>query len=120
MLLSARRDLAEVRFAEADDLNAFLAGAPRELTEVPQQAAMEEAFFLGLRLNRGVDLREVAAEFGEASVAAVTAVVDELAEYALLEQRDRRLRLTAQGRLLSNEVFQRFLGLAAAGSSSPR
>jgi oxygen-independent coproporphyrinogen-3 oxidase len=117
MLLSARTDLAGVRFAHADDLHSFLAGAPLEATEVPHQAAMEEAFFLGLRLNRGVDLRKVAAEFGEASVAAVTAVVDELTEYALLERTDRQLRLTAQGRLLSNEVFEKFLGVAALRSS---
>jgi len=117
MLLSVRTDLTGVRFAAADDLNSFLAGAPLEVTEVPQERAMEEAFFLGLRLNRGVDLRAVAAEFGASSMAGVTGVVDELAEYALLERRDRHLHLTAQGRLLSNEVFEKFLGVAALPSS---
>jgi oxygen-independent coproporphyrinogen-3 oxidase len=117
MLLSVRTDLTGVRFAAADELNSFLAGAPLEVTEVPHQRSMEEAFFLGLRLNRGVDLRAVAAEFGESSVTAVTEVVDELAEYALLERSDRHLRLTAQGRLLSNEVFEKFLGVAALPSS---
>jgi oxygen-independent coproporphyrinogen-3 oxidase len=117
MLLSVRTDLMGVRFAAADDLNSFLAGAPLEVTEVPHERAMEEAFFLGLRLNRGVDLRAVAAEFGESSGAAVTGVVDELTEYALLERTDRRVRLTAQGRLLSNEVFEKFLGVAALPSS---
>jgi oxygen-independent coproporphyrinogen III oxidase len=117
MLLSVRTDLTGVRFAAADDLNSFLAGAPLEVTEVPHERAMEEAFFLGLRLNRGVDLRAVAAEFGESSGAAVTGVVDELTEYALLERADRHVRLTAQGRLLSNEVFEKFLGVAASPSS---
>ena len=78
---------------------------------------MEEAFFLGLRLNRGVDLTAMAAEFGESSIAAVTGVIDELVEYALLERTDRRVSLTAQGRLLSNEVFEKFLGIAAVHSS---
>src|SRR5882724_3508100 len=96
MLQSVHADLTGVRFAAADDLNSFLAGAPLEVTEVPHERAMEEAFFLGLRLNRGVDLRAVAAEFGESSGAAITGVVDELTEYALLERADRRVRLTAQ------------------------
>jgi len=34
-----------------------------------------------------------------------------------LERRDRHLHLTAQGRLLSNEVFEKFLGVAALPSS---
>jgi len=117
MLLSVRSDLAAVRFAGPDDLNSFLAGAPLEVTEVPQEAAMEEAFFLGLRLNRGVDLSSVAAEFGESAVDAVTGVINELVEYALLERVDHHVRLTAQGRLLSNEVFEKFVGVAAVRSS---
>jgi oxygen-independent coproporphyrinogen-3 oxidase len=117
MLPSVRADLAAVRFAGADDWQSFLAGAPLEVTEIPQEAAMEEAFFLGLRLNRGVDLRAVAAQFGESSVAAVIGVIDELAEYALLERADGQVRLTARGRLLANEVFEKFLGVGALGSS---
>jgi oxygen-independent coproporphyrinogen-3 oxidase len=87
------------------------------VTEISSEAAMEEAFFLGLRLNRGVDLTSMAAEFGEPSAAAVKEVVDELVEYALLERGDHHVRLTAQGRLLSNEVFEKFLGIAAVRSS---
>jgi oxygen-independent coproporphyrinogen-3 oxidase len=117
MMPSVLPDLAAVRLAGADDLNSYIAGAPFEVTEVPHEAAMEEAFFLGLRLNRGVDLSDVAAEFGESAVEAATGVIDELAEYALLERVDHRVRLTAQGRLLSNEVFEKFLGLAAVRSS---
>ena len=59
----------------------------------------------------------MAAEFGESSVEAVTGVVDELAEYALLERTNRHVCLTARGRLLSNEVFEKFLGVAALPSS---
>jgi len=117
MLLSVRPGLTAVRFAGADDLPSFLAGAPLQVTEVPREAAMEEAFFLGLRLNRGVDLTALAEEFGGASVAEAVGVIDELAEYALLERVDRQVRLTAQGRLLSNEVFERFLGVGAVPSS---
>jgi len=85
--------------------------------EVSLDAAMEEAFFLGLRLNGGVDLKAVAAEFGDAAVEAVADVIDELVEYGLLERSDHQVHLTARGRLLSNEVFEKFLGATAAHSS---
>ena len=41
------------------------------------------------------------------------AVVERLVEDGLLEADGRTIRLTAQGRLLSNDVFQEFLGLDA-------
>jgi len=113
MLRAVRPGLAAVRFADADDLNSLMADAPLEVTEVPLDAAIEEAFFLGLRLNQGVDLKAVAAEFGEESVAAVAGIMEELVEYELLERTGERVRLTAQGRLLSNEVFEKFLGASA-------
>ncbi|HEU5451148.1 MAG TPA: radical SAM family heme chaperone HemW [Terriglobales bacterium] len=84
-----------VRFATADELDAFLAGRPLTRTEVLPEAAREEELFLGLRLNRGVEV-----EVPEFAL---------LHEAGLLEQRHGRVQLTARGRLLSNEVFQRFL-----------
>jgi oxygen-independent coproporphyrinogen III oxidase len=113
MLLSARSGLAAMRFTGADDLNSFVAGAPIEVTEVPHNMALEEAFFLGLRLNRGVDWRAVAAEFGHGPMVAADGIIQELVEYQLLERKGGRICLTARGRLLSNEVFEKFLGLAA-------
>jgi len=113
MLPSARPLLAAVRFAAVDDLNSFVAGAPLEVTEVPPDAALEEAFFLGLRLNRGVDWRAVAAEFGHGPMVAAAGIIQELVEYRLLEHEGSRICLTARGRLLSNEVFEKFIGLAA-------
>jgi oxygen-independent coproporphyrinogen-3 oxidase len=113
MLPSTRPLLAAVRFAGADDLSSFVAGAPLEVTEVPHYAALEEEFFLGLRLNRGVDWRAVAAEFGHGPMVAADGIIQELVEYRLLEHKGGRICLTARGRLLSNEVFEKFIGLAA-------
>ncbi|MFI5116011.1 MAG: radical SAM family heme chaperone HemW [Terriglobales bacterium] len=76
---------------------------------IDQQAALEESFFLGLRLNRGVSLAALKAQFGEAAISSYEAVIAELAQGGLLEAAGERLRLTARGRLLSNEVFARFL-----------
>lgn len=102
-----------VRFAGADELNPFLQDASLVRTEVFRQQALEEEFFLGLRLNRGVDLEEIAREFGQAGVASVRSGIKELVEDGLLRKDEERLRLTMRGRMLSNEVFQRFLAVEA-------
>lgn len=95
MLRASSPGVDAVRFATADELDAFLAGRPLTRTEVLPEAAREEELFLGLRLNRGVEV-----EVPEFAL---------LHEAGLLEQRHGRVQLTARGRLLSNEVFQRFL-----------
>jgi oxygen-independent coproporphyrinogen-3 oxidase len=98
-----------VRFATSDDLDQLLAGAPRTFRNVHPAAAEDEAFFLGLRLNRGIDLHRIAKEFGDAAVAKRTPAFDTLSEAGLLDRQDSTLRLTDRGRLLSNEVFERLM-----------
>ena len=71
--------------------------------------ALEERFFLGLRLNRGVDLSEVAADFGQQALDNLLTAVYELIGDGLLQRDGNRISLTPRGRLLSNEVFQSFL-----------
>ena len=83
-------------------------------TLVNAQAAIEESFFLGLRLNRGVSLAALKAQFGDAAIDSYDAVIAQLTEDGLLEEAKNRLRLTARGRLLSNEVFVRFLHESSA------
>ena len=109
MLVASNHVRSAVRFAAADELNPFLENAPLIVTEVPRQAAQEEAFFLGLRLTRGVNLDSVAAEFGEEAVAGVSHVINELVGDGLLTHANDCIRLTPHGRLLSNDVFQKFL-----------
>jgi oxygen-independent coproporphyrinogen III oxidase len=98
-----------VRFATPDSLEEYLAAAPAKRTLVDHRAALEEAFFLGLRLNGGTDLAKVSADFGISRLAALHPTMVELVAAGLLEQKEDRIRLTARGRLLSNEVFERFL-----------
>lgn len=99
-----------LRFSTPDSLDAYLAGEP--LTQIPVSAAqaLEESFFLGLRLNRGVDLGKLAAEFGAEALAAFRETTDDLVTLGLLAREGDCTRLTPRGRLLSNEVFERFLG----------
>jgi oxygen-independent coproporphyrinogen III oxidase len=98
-----------VRFATPDSLDAFMNRAGWTVTPVSEQSALEESFFLGLRLNRGVDLERIRAEFGAESVASCESAIEECGAEGLLEKRGATVRLTARGRLLSNEVFARFL-----------
>ena len=130
-----------IRFATPDSLDAYMNRAPYTITPVSAQAAIEESFFLGLRLNRGIDLERLRTEsrlreghdFSRATsaaektalaaevtygrqqevsceaVAAWDSAIKRSTHENLLEQQGATLRLTARGRLLSNEVFARFL-----------
>ena len=101
-----------LRSTTTDDLKAYLAGAePVETTWQTPAQHHEEAWFLGLRLNAGVDIAAVEREFGVAMVAPALKVVARLTEDGLLTSDGKTVRLTAQGRLLSNDVFQEFLAL---------
>src|SRR5580704_4664190 len=111
MLPGSENGAESVRFSTPDSLEAYIAGGALNRTQVSPAAALEEAFFLGLRLTRGVDLRQVAAEFGEDAVAAFGETIADFVEMGLLEKQADVIRLTARGRLLSNEVFERFISV---------
>jgi len=101
--------LGAVRFSTPDSLEQYVAGAYPEPNLIDSHAALEETFFLGLRLNCGLDLDQVAHDFGSREVSSLTPAIDELVQAALLHQQGSVVRLTPRGRLLSNEVFERFL-----------
>ncbi len=109
MLLSVSQDIEAVRFAPADSLGQYVNGADLQRTAVSRQAALEESFFLGLRLTRGVSLRDLVTKFGEETVGNAHATIAELIEAGLMQQRGDFVCLTSRGRLLSNEVFERFI-----------
>ena len=104
-----------VRFAAPDDLNTFVAGAALAQTDVSRREALEESFFLGLRLTRGVNVKSLAAEFGEGALEGLSGAIVELVDDQLLQRTNDQIHLTPRGRLLSNEVFQRFLTLPTRG-----
>jgi len=109
MLAAAAADNAAVRFAPGDSLEQYMSGAGLQRTVVSQRAALEESLFLGLRLTRGVSLRQMSAEFGEEAIATARAVIAEFVEGGVMERRGDFVCLTARGRLFSNEVFERFI-----------
>jgi oxygen-independent coproporphyrinogen-3 oxidase len=112
-MLRTRGGRRAVRFGNTDDLSAYLADAEPLTPEVIDgEAELEEAWFLGLRLNEGVSLSALREEFGEA-VDASWDVRKQLIQEGLLEEDRDTVRLTSRGRLLSNEVFGRFLAVVA-------
>jgi oxygen-independent coproporphyrinogen III oxidase len=104
-----------LRSTTTDDLKQYLAGPPApEITRVPPSRQHEEAWFLALRMNEGVNVDALRQEFGPELVAQAMETVARLVDYGLLTADGARVRLTARGRLLSNDVFQEFLEPAAA------
>ncbi|MDR3749318.1 MAG: radical SAM family heme chaperone HemW [Acidobacteriota bacterium] len=116
------RGIEAVRFATPASLEAYSA-AGNELdppaarsdqllasrTLVDARAALEESFFLGLRLNAGISLAALAQQFGCEAVEECHPVIAEAIANGLMEAASERVRLTGKGRLLSNEVFGSFL-----------
>jgi oxygen-independent coproporphyrinogen III oxidase len=109
MLLADSVEQPAIRFSQPDSLDAYMNRRPLTVTPVSSEDAHEESFFLGLRLNRGVNLETVAAQFGEEALASSRPAIDECVREGLLEECGAVVRLTPRGRLLSNEVFARFL-----------
>jgi oxygen-independent coproporphyrinogen-3 oxidase len=108
---SLREDCHAVRFATPDSLDAYMNRVPPSVTPVSPRAAIEEHFFLGLRLNRGIDLPPIMNCHPERSRenGFLSSAIESCISEGLLEQQGSNIRLTARGRLLSNEVFSRFL-----------
>ena len=108
-------DGSVLRATVGDDLAAYLKGeADRETSwqDWPQQ--LEEAWFLGLRRNAGVDIASLREEFETEAVEASVSVARRLAGDGLLEIVGDVVSLTDRGRLISNDVFGEFLGLEIA------
>jgi len=77
--------------------------------QLDEARALEETFFLGLRLNDGVNWSWLQDRFGRDGLEKHEKAIRKLIDEGLLERKDSILRLTSLGRLLSNEVFQRFI-----------
>ena len=109
MLVAVAGDVDAVRFAPGDSLEKYMNGPSVQRNVVSRQSALEESFFLGLRLTRGVSLRDLAARFGQDAVENAQSAIVELVEGRLMERAGDRVCLTQRGRVLSNEVFERLL-----------
>ena len=70
---------------------------------------ISEFIFLGLRMNRGIDLDEFSTRFECSIFDKYQGEIEDLSQLGLIEMTASYLKLTQKGRLYSNEVFQRFI-----------
>ncbi|HTJ30040.1 MAG TPA: radical SAM family heme chaperone HemW [Acidobacteriaceae bacterium] len=123
-------DGSVLRSTTTSELGDYLreAASPVETAWLGPVQQQEEAWFLGLRRNAGVSVAALKAEFGVEAVAPSVRVAERLAEDGLLRiearkerrkgsragmgKEDRVVSLTARGRLISNDLFAEFLGVA--------
>jgi oxygen-independent coproporphyrinogen-3 oxidase len=83
--------------------------AAPSVESISREQAFEESIFLGLRLNEGIDLNTLQSQFGERLMQDAIASLGEIEQAGLLLREANRVRLTARGRMASNEVFSRLL-----------
>ena len=104
-----------IRFFMPSEMGEFIDGNEEQRRPgneiISELSALEEAFFLGLRLNGGVDLAAIKARFAEDDLAFISDKVANVCNLGLAKHEDGRLLLTPRGRLLSNEVFEKFVAL---------
>jgi oxygen-independent coproporphyrinogen III oxidase len=95
-----------------DGYIAAVAAGRRPLAEVIPLGLADlrtETMMMGLRLNVGVSAEHFAARCGVDLDALYATQIAELLDQGLIERSADRVRLTPRGRMLGNQVFQRFL-----------
>ncbi|MGH9564905.1 MAG: radical SAM family heme chaperone HemW [Candidatus Angelobacter sp.] len=96
------------RLATTDNYDEYLRASGTTVSRVDTAQALEESFFVGLRVNRGISLSALRQKFGSL-LSSYDPVLADLLDQGLLQRAGENLQLTARGRLLSNEVFERFI-----------
>jgi len=80
-----------------------------ECVSITVPEAMDETMFLGLRLNKGINVQDFYNTFGVSLLENYGSAIEKMTEYGLIDQADGRLFLTIKGRDVSNYVFINFL-----------
>jgi coproporphyrinogen III oxidase-like Fe-S oxidoreductase len=80
-----------------------------ETTELTRADLQAETMFMGLRLNAGVGYAHFRDRCGAEMRDVYGATLDELADLGLIDHDDVGVRLTDRGRMLGNQVFERFV-----------
>jgi oxygen-independent coproporphyrinogen-3 oxidase len=103
-----RGDVESLRLATTDTYDEFLVAPHFSFSAVSEAQALEESFFLGLRMNGGINLEDLRGRY-RTKLDPYIEVVDELALAGVLQRRTEVISLTPRGRLVSNEIFEKFL-----------
>ena len=80
-----------------------------ELTALSARDLAAETMFMGLRLNAGVSFAHFSDRCGADMDDRYAAELADLVRLGLLERDDLGVRLSARGRMLGNQVFERFV-----------
>jgi oxygen-independent coproporphyrinogen III oxidase len=117
--VAAHSYIDSYRMANTPDLDKYLASFspendnPLNALEMKEpinlDLVLSESIIMGLRLCNGININGLNSRFGINFTDCYHKPLEEMTELGLLEVEDGNLRLTAKGRLLGNEVFQRFL-----------
>ncbi len=87
-----------------------LSSAVAQSTRLDHDEKMSDTVITQLRLlNEGLDMRAFEQQFSLSPQQAFGKSLDELLDWGLLQERDRRLLLTKKGEFLSNQVFYRLI-----------
>jgi len=81
----------------------------QDICFIDETRAKSETLIMGLRLEDGISLPEFQETFGVSIKEIYGPIINELSSLGLLKLFNKTLSLTPKGRLLGNEVFQRFL-----------
>ncbi|HUT68323.1 MAG TPA: radical SAM family heme chaperone HemW [Dehalococcoidales bacterium] len=105
------------RMANTGSLDKYMADFSGKLSpllpeldeEIGPELALAETVILRLRLSEGVYADDIRHRFGIDILTHYGRQVEEMVVAGLMERTDGNIKLTRRGRLLSNEVFWRFL-----------
>lgn len=99
-----------LRWTQTSELGIYL-----ERKEVAEESAIsrrqefEEEWFLGLRLNSGVNVKEMSTRYAAQWIEAAQRVAESMIATGWLVREGDWLRLSGEGRLYSNDVFAEFI-----------
>ena len=109
--LGASSFIAERRFKNTEDMDAYLKGDFRVFAyqQSSKQERMEEYIFLGLRKTKGISFLDFQETFGSTIDQNFGATIQDLMEKKLLVKKGDSLFLSEHGLDISNYVFGRFI-----------
>ncbi len=98
-------------------LRAMVVNGPVDfIEETTLQLELAETMMMGLRLDVGVTNEQFERRFGEGLRSVFAAQIDSLKSDGLLDEDSVGIRLTQRGRLLGNEVFERFVSASESAA----
>ena len=104
-----------VRYAHSEDVSSYISAITAgelpfsTFTRLTPEERFKDALIMGLRLVEGIDLVQLGNRYRTNALSFVIRTIGDLIESGLSSITDGRLQLTPRGRLLSNEVFTRWI-----------